>query len=257
MNTLKLPVLVLRAPGTNRGRSAARAVQLAGGRPELVTTKALIHGDVRLDDYRMLVLPGGFSYGDDLGAGRAWAALLRAHVSTQLQAFVDSGRPVLGICNGFQALIHLGLVGDDLGERGATLTDNARGHFECRWVTLNAAPESRCVFTADLEPIECPVAHGEGRVVFSNPATHERFSAAGRIALRYAPSPSSDGYPGNPNGSTDHIAGLCNAAGNVLGLMPHPEDHVTATQHPRRHREAARGLGLALFEAGLRYAARL
>ncbi len=247
-------VLVLHASGTNRDREAAWACEAAGGRPEIVHVNRLRAGERRLGDYGMLVIPGGFSYGDALGAGKLLSLDLRLYFEEQLTAFVVAGRPVIGICNGFQALVKSGILPGGAA-RPATLTFNASGHFECRWVTLLPDPRSPCLFTRELrEPMDCPVAHGEGRFVSSEAgALVER----GQAALRYATDdarPADGAYPANPNGSQCDIAGLCNPAGNVLGLMPHPEDHIVPQQHPRWARGAAGRLGLALFAAGVRYA---
>lgn len=255
---MKTPVLVLHAKGTNRDHDAAEAITLAGGAPTVATVGQVLAGDVHLDAYRMLVLPGGFSYGDDLGAGKVFALALRHGLRDQLTAFVEAGRPVLGICNGFQALIKAGLLpsadeGTWSERRPATLTYNASGHFECRWVELTADPESACIFTKGVrKPLYVPVAHGEGRVVARDEASLAGLVRNGQVALRYR-----SGYPANPNGSVDDIAGLCNAAGNVLGMMPHPEDHVRPEQHPRHHRGERGGHGLVLFENGVRHAAQL
>jgi len=255
---MKPPIMVLHANGTNRDREAAWACELAGGAPEIVHVNQLVSGELRLDAFRMLVLPGGFSYGDDLGAGRLWAVKLRHQLSDEVTRFVDSGRPVLGICNGFQALVKAGLLPDDDGS-SVTLTRNDSARFECRWVYLQHEPSSPCVFTRGLaEPIYCPVAHGEGMGAAADAATLDRIEAAGLVALRYVDEAGArPGYPGNPNGSARDIAGLCNARGNVLGLMPHPEDHVTALQHPRYHRGEGGGLGLRMFERGIEYAAQI
>ena len=258
------PVLILHANGTNRDREAAWAVSEAGGAPEIVHVNQLLEGQRRLADYRMLVLPGGFSYGDDLGAGRLWAVTLAHRLEQDLQAFVESGRPVLGICNGFQALVKSGLLpGVKLAEgdadpRAVTLTRNDSGRFECRWVTLAPQP-GPCLFTRDLpEPIYCPVAHGEGKFVARDEQTLAALEQQQLVALRYtAPDGGEAVYPHNPNGSWGDIAGICNPAGNVLGLMPHPEDHIIPRQHPRHHRGDGGGRGLALFANGVRYAAEL
>ena len=214
----------------------------------------------------MLVMPGGFSFGDDLGAGKLWATLLRERLGDDLGRFVEDGKPVIGICNGFQVLVKSGLlpgplantVGDAgaFGPQTATLTRNERLRFECRWVHLAAEPESPCVFTRGMdELIHCPVAHGEGRFVTDNTSLLA-IEQAGLVALRYvrADGGAASGYPANPNGSLNDIAGITNARGNVLGLMPHPEDHVDPLQHPRRHRGERGQFGLPLFAAGVRYA---
>jgi phosphoribosylformylglycinamidine synthase II/phosphoribosylformylglycinamidine synthase I len=246
-------VLILHANGTNRDRDAALACELAGGEPEIVHVNQLASGEKRLLDYQMLVVPGGFSYGDDLGAGTLWALDLQQRFETDVKRFVSEGRPVLGICNGFQALVKSGLLPGEHAERKVTLTYNASGHFECRWVYLQANAASPCLFTEGLdEPIYCPVAHGEGRLAVADTETLQALWIDGLVALTYS---DADGnaaaYPANPNGSVYGIAGLCNRAGNVLGLMPHPEDHVFGWQHPRREQAMD---GLRLFKNGIRYA---
>lgn len=253
-------VLVLHATGSNRDHDAAAACDLAGGTPEIVHINALIAGFRRLADYQMLVLPGGFSFGDDLGAGKLWAVTLRHRLGDDLAAFVAAGKPVLGICNGFQALVKSGLVpGDDGARPLATLTRNERAHFECRWVHLAANPASPCVFTKGLDGlIHCPVAHGEGQFVARDDAALAAIEARGGVALRYVDPARAPGvpvdYPYNPNGSVNAIAGITNPAGNVLGLMPHPENHIRPEQHPQFHRGLSGQLGLALFRNGIRHA---
>ena len=251
-------VIILSATGSNRDRDVATAIELAGGMPEIVHVNALIAGERTLSTYQMLILPGGFSNGDDLGAGKLWAVTLRHRLGEALDAFVAAGKPVLGICNGFQALVKSSLLPGD-GEPGkpvATLTRNERAHFECRWVHLEPDPASPCVFTKGLEePIFCPVAHGEGQFVARDDATLKAIEARGGVALRYVDaSGTRAGYPHNPNGSVGNIAGITNAKGNVLGLMPHPENHVRPEQHPEFHRGVAGRSGLTLFRNGIRYA---
>ena len=227
--------LVLAAPGTNRDHDVAFALELAGAQPRIALLAELLAEPALLHGAQMLVVAGGFSYADALGAGRMWSLQLNHWVGDELRAFVAAGRPVIGICNGFQVLTGTGLLPGALGH-------NASGHFQCEWVRLEA-PAGRCVWTQDLDPIECPIAHGEGRYVHPDPAV---LSANGQVALTYAGR--------NPNGSVDAIAGVCDETGVVLGLMPHPENHVVARQHPRRGRGTGGGLGLALFERGVRHA---
>ena len=262
-------VMIMHAPGTNRDREAAQACELAGAAAEIVHINQLIGGERDLAAYQMLVLPGGFSYGDDLGAGRLWANDLYHRFRAALDEFVAAGKPVMGICNGFQALVKAGYLPGPAPRQRVTLTFNRRGHFECRWVRLRAT-DGRCLFTQGLEEdILCPVAHGEGRLAVPDAATRQALWADGLVAIRYvaveregdAANPAATvpvrgeaGYPANPNGAVDDIAGLCNAAGNVLGLMPHPEDHLAAHQHPRWTRGERGGLGLPLFVNGVRAA---
>lgn len=255
---LKPRILIVHASGTNRDRETAWACELAGGSPEIVHVHQLRRGERRLGDYQMLIIPGGFSYGDALGAGKVLSLDLRHYLQEELAAFIAGGRPVLGICNGFQALLKSGFLPGDTELGPATLTCNASGHFECRWVTLLPNPRSPCVFTRGIrEPIVCPVAHGEGRFVSDKvPALMEK----GLVALRYGREdgmPADGEYPANPNGSEGDIAGICNPAGNVLGLMPHPEDYILRYQHPRWPHDGRGGLGLQIFINGVRYAAEL
>lgn len=254
---MELKALILRAPGINRDADAALACELAGARPERVHVNRLAEGSVKLADYALLVIPGGFSYGDHLGAGRLLAVDLIHRLGEELERFVADGRPVIGICNGFQVLVKAGLLpGPTRQPPRVTLTTNESCQFECRWVQLEAVSNSRCLFTRGIErPIEVPVAHGEGRIAVRDQATLAELEAAGLVALRYV----GEGYPANPNGSPHNIAGLCNAQGNVLGLMPHPENAVLPHQHPRWTREPSRreGDGLQIFRNAVRYAASL
>ncbi len=246
----KPKVLILHANGSNRDRDAALACTLAGAEPEIAHMNEILSGKRQMRDYHMLIVPGGFSYGDDLGAGKLWALNLQHRLNEDIQAFVKDGRPVMGICNGFQTLVKAGVLP---GVEGVTLTYNASSHFECRWVMLEPQVQSPCLFTEGLnEPIYCPVAHGEGRVVARDAAA---LWNEGLVALTYIDSNRElAAYPGNPNGSDLNIAGLTNAAGNVLGLMPHPENHVFSWQHPNWRRGEMGMLGLRLFENAVKYA---
>ncbi len=258
--------IVVAGPGTNRDTAAARALDLAGADAEIILSARLVAEPELLDDAQMLVIAGGFSYADALGAGRMLALELThggtGRLGEMLRSFVDAGRPVLGICNGFQVLTRAGLLPGALGH-------NEQGRFECRWVELSAPP-SRSIWTAGLGAVDvagdsdgagdgdddnsgqatihCPIAHGEGRYVHRDPAG---LAADGQVALRYA--------SGNPNGSVADIAGVCDPTGVVLGLMPHPEDHAVARQHPRYHRGGGgpAHLGLRLFQSGVRHAKEL
>ncbi len=252
-------VLILHADGTNRDLETAQAFELAGAQPEIAHLNQLRDHSRRWTDYQILAIPGGFSYADTLGAGRLFALDLKAFFADEVKRFIDGGKPVIGICNGFQALVKSGLLPFPQEQVCATLSFNERGHFECRWVTL--APQSQtCLWTRGLELIECPVAHGEGNFVPRDAAVFRGLLAGDQVALRYVRPDGTvaDGaYPFNPNGSAADIAGICNPQGNVLGLMPHPEDHCKPFQHPRWTRGESGRMGLALFENGVRYAAQM
>jgi phosphoribosylformylglycinamidine synthase subunit PurQ / glutaminase len=251
------PVLVPHASGTNRDGEAAQAIRLAGGDPRIVHVNELRAGTVRIADHAAMLLPGGFSYGDALGAGGRLALELRTWFAKDLDVMVAAGKPVLGICNGFQVLVKAGLLpGPAHTPRRLTLAVNERGRFECRWVTLRIEPDVCSGWLAPIGDsiIRCPVAHGEGRVV-TDAETLAGLVSRSMVAFRYqdaGAAPRMDvgaaggSYPANPNGSADDIAGICNAAGNVVGLMPHPEDHVLSWQRPSGRQGAS---GLPLFEA--------
>ncbi len=213
-----------------------------------------------MSDYQILVIPGGFSYGDDIAAGRIFANQIRHHLADAFRAFVEAGKPIIGICNGFQVLVKTDILPGPLaGVSGqtATLAHNTSGRFIDKWVSLNA-PESRCIWTQGLGPLELPIAHGEGRFVPATEAVRAALHEQKQVALVYA-SPAGtapDAAVGNPNGSTDDIAGVCDATGLVLGLMPHPERYVDPTQHYAWTRSAglpAEGAGLRLFRNAVRH----
>ena len=257
---MKPRVLILHADGTNRDHEAAQAFDLAGATSEIVHLNQLRSHERRWADYQLLCIPGGFSYADALGAGKLLALDLNAYFSDEVRRFIDADKPVIGICNGFQALVKSGLLPNQKSEirnQKFTLTFNAHGRFECRWVTLK--PQSQtCVWTRGLdELIACPIAHGEGNFVLNDPGDLQRLRECDQVALIYTREnglPARADYPFNPNGSIGDIAVVCNPRGNVLGLMPHPEDHVFAYQHPRWSRGERGRLGLRLFENGVRYA---
>ena len=244
---MKPRVLIPVALGTNRDGDLAEAFTAAGGEPERVPLSALRSGERQLSDYQVLAVPGGFSYGDALGAGRLLGLDLVEWFGDQLNAAVEAEMPIFGVCNGFQALVRAGLLP---GTGKAVLAHNASGKFECRWVTL--LPESNSVWTSNLkEPLRCPVAHGEGRFVTDDLGALED---SGQIAFRYGSASGSyagEVYPANPNGSAGDIAGVTDPTGLILGMMPHPEDHIMERQDPLRGRSAG-GNCLPLFQAGIR-----
>jgi phosphoribosylformylglycinamidine synthase len=256
---MKPKALILQAHGTNRDYDVAEALTLAGADPECVPLNHLRAGRKHLNDYQMLVLAGGFSYADALGAGKLLAIDLNAYFVDEIDHFVSAGKPVIGICNGFQALVKSGVLpfSGEMKKESATLTFNARGYFECRWVTIKPVSQT-CIWTKDLNDfIECPIAHGEGNFQTTDLFPLSSFIANDQIALAYINADGSlaDGkYPANPNGSIFDIAGVCNPQGNVLGLMPHPENHIHSFQHPNWTRGMSGHSGLTLFQNGVKYA---
>lgn len=254
----KIRVLVLRAPGANCDLESAFAFERAGATAERVHVNRLLERPALLADYQILCIPGGFSYGDDLGAGRILGNQIQHHLRDSLHEFKAAGKLVLGICNGFQILMKSGILLDDdaSGRPAATLTNNDSGKFEDRWIQLRAT-SNKCVFFSGITAMYLPVAHAEGKFVPRDAITLAALEASGQVVLRYA---SSNGngdvpYPENPNGSIGAVAAVCDTTGRVCGLMPHPERHIDPTQHPRwtRGRLPAEGDGLAVFRNAVQF----
>ncbi len=243
----KVKTLILRAPGTNCDEETAFAFQQAGAETSLVHISRLIHREQRLEDYQIMVVPGGFTYGDDLGAGKVLANEIRLKLGADIERFVEGGRLILGICNGFQVLVKASILPGFESQQMLTLATNDSGRFECRWVYLSTNTKSRCVFTMGIESLYLPVAHGEGKLV----ADAEVLNSLD-IALYYTDEQGNRqaGYPYNPNGSLRNIAGICDSTGRIFALMPHPERHIRSSQHPRWPRQGTgnRGDGFKIFQ---------
>ncbi len=270
-------VLILRAPGTNCDVETAFAFEKAGAKAERVHVFRLLENPQVCRSYQIFCIPGGFSYGDDIAAGRILANQIRHHLADLLREFIEQGNLILGICNGFQVLLKSDVLlprsNDGLAQ--ATLTWNDSRRFEDRWVRL-AVTGRPCVFLEGIQELYLPVAHAEGKFVARDAATLQALESAGQLVLRYArltgplrvegePLP----YPENPNGSEANVAGVCDPTGRILGLMPHPERHIDPTQHPQWTRRpfagpaaaspncsqpaGAEGDGLALFKNAVRY----
>lgn len=246
-------VMVLRAAGINCDEETALAWEMAGAFPQRIHVRRLVERPELLNEYQILTIPGGFSYGDDIASGKILAGILIHHVGQELRRFIDRGGLVLGICNGFQVLVRTGLLpGADCPVK-ATLTLNDSGHYEDRWVRLRA--EQSCPFLETGDEFHVPVAHAEGKIMIEGgQAGLTALEAARRIALRYQ---SSDGgpakYPENPNGSIGNAAGLIDGTGHVLGLMPHPERAILSTQFPTHLRDGSTETGgLRLFQRAVR-----
>jgi phosphoribosylformylglycinamidine synthase len=250
-------VLILRAAGTNCDLETENAFKAVGGAPERVHINELKTGKAKLMNYDMLVIPGGFSYGDDVAAGRILANQVRVYLK-DLRQFIRLGRPVIGICNGFQVLVKSGILPtSNTCDQTASFTNNDSAKFESRWVHLRINTQSSCIFFKGLpEMIELPVAHGEGKLVLKSPRLLEELKKNKSIAMQYVDDGGKlAGYPENPNGSVFNIAALSNPEGNVLGLMPHPERFTTIQQHPNWTRQTflKNGVGLEMFRNGVQY----
>ncbi len=259
MNTVK--VCILRSAGTNCDWETAYAFYKAGSEPEFVHINRLVEREKTLQGYEILALPGGFSYGDDAGAGSILANELRCKLTEDLRSFVRSGKLIIGICNGFQVLVKSGLLpGGGAFTRETSLIINDSGKFEDRWVYLSSqltvdSSQKKCVWTRDLPPIiYLPVAHGEGKFVAKDKTVLDRLKQNGQIVFQYCDCRGqlNNGYPVNPNGSVDNIAGICDESGRILGLMPHPERHIEVFQHPR-WQGVGSGDGLRIFENAVNY----
>jgi phosphoribosylformylglycinamidine synthase len=256
---MAVKVLILRTAGTQCDEETAFAFRLAGGETRKLHINALRRDASLLRQFSILAIPGGFSYGDDLGAGTIEANEMVTLLRPALEEFVDAGKLVIGICNGFQVLVKTGLLpGLERWKQQATLTVNDSGRFEDRWVCLKAPP-NRCVLVEGGDSIYAPVAHGEGKFVPAGDDVLAALRENGQIVWQYTdPEGNPATYPWNPNGAVDCIAGICDPTGRILGMMPHPERHCLPTQHPRWTREGLkeRGDGLALFERAVAYAER-
>ena len=268
---------MLRAPGTNCDIETAHAFEMAGGTAERLHLFRLLEKPELLNDFQVLCVPGGFSYGDDIGAGVIFSRQLRGELNDVMKQFLTSDRLILGICNGFQVILKAGLLmrrgvenGDDANvfEDEVTLTWNHSGRYIDRWVRLKVTSDNN-VFLRDMDELEVPIAHAEGRIAVKSDKVLEQLRAGGHIGLCYwndeanklaesSGDPTDIGQlaePDNPNGSIANIAGLSDSTGRVLGLMPHPERFLFATQHPQwtRKRLTGDGAGLQLFKNAVSY----
>lgn len=262
--------LILTGFGLNCDYETARAFELAGATARRVHINSLIAGDVHLDGFHILALGGGFSWGDDHGAGVIQALKLKNHLGDQLLNFVEQGKLVIGICNGFQTLVNMGLLpalDHDYTARTASIAFNDCGNFRDQWVHLVANSRSRCVFTKGISMADYPVRHGEGKFV-ADRSTLDRIIQNDQVVFQYAGNdgkPANGEFPLNPNGSMADIAGICDPTGRIFGLMPHPEAYNHFTNHPDwtreneilkrqgRSLEDTMTVGIKLFKNGVDY----
>ena len=235
MNNVK--ALVLTGYGLNCDHETAYALELSGAASHRHHINSLIEGAVNLMDFQILVFGGGFSWGDDHGAGVIQAVRMKTNLGDKILEFIDAGNLVLGICNGFQTLVNLGLLpgfDHDYTKRSVALTFNDSGNFRDQWVTLKVVSTSPCIFTTGLDTLELPVRHGEGKF-YAKETFVGRLMDENQVVLQYAMpngSPADLKFPFNPNGSIQDIAGICDPSGRIFGLMPHPEAFNHWTNHP-------------------------
>jgi phosphoribosylformylglycinamidine synthase len=259
----KVKAIILRTAGTNCDKETAFAFESAGAAAELVHINELSAGRKKLEDYKILAIPGGFTYGDDIASGKILANELKNTLEEPLERFIKDGKLIIGICNGFQVLVKAGILPNLAGDFKtieATLTLNDSNKFEDRWVYLKS-PATRCIWTKGMDGvIALPVAHGEGKFVPENKAVLNRLKKDGLIAVTYCSETGKKAeYPQNPNGAVGAIAGICDPTGRIFGLMPHPERHLSAFQHPEWTRKAsirkgAEGDGFKIFKNGVDFA---
>jgi len=267
----KVRSIVISGNGTNCEREVAAACRLAGSDiVDIVHISQLLAGRKQLDDYHFLNLPGGFLDGDDLGSAKAGVNRLRhaqvagsqERLSDQIQRFIGAGKLIMGVCNGFQLMVKMGLLPalqGEYGEQTATLTFNDSGRFEDRWVNLSVDPLSPCIYTKGVSRLYFPVRHGEGKFVAARPSVLQEVENQRLAVLKYC-DPDSElptmNYPLNPNGSLNAIAGICDSSGRLFGLMPHPEAYLHRTHHPRWTREPElpeEGAGLMLYQNAVNF----
>jgi len=251
-------VLVLRAPGTNCDFETAHAFERAGAETQRIHINRILENPNLMKDFQILCIPGGFSYGDDVAAGRILANQMRNHLADVMQEFKVSDKLLLGICNGFQVLIKSGILLDDneCGDPPATLCWNDHGRYEDRWVHLKTTSD-KCVFLRGMDQTYLPIAHAEGRFVMGDAQVAASLQNNGQLVLAYRTpaGAAATGFPDNPNGAEFNVAGVCDISGRVFGLMPHPERFIDGTQHPRWTREGLQdeGAGMPIFRNAVEY----
>jgi len=256
---MKPSVCVLKTDGINCDRETLYAFDLAGGKSQLVHINELRSGERHLGSYEILVIPGGFSYGDDVASGKILAVELNSYLGDQINEFVQRRKGlVLGVCNGFQVLVRTGLLPfGTMGKMQTTLSHNDSGHFECRWINLKMERDHVCLFLKDVDGlVSYQVAHGEGRFFAGQPEL-ERLEAEKLVVFRYGDrlGKQTQEYPLNPNGSLNAIAGITDPSGRILGLMPHPERFIRKEQHPNWRRiPKGEPQGLQIFKGMVSYA---
>ena len=251
--------LILTGYGINCDIETQYAFKLAGAEAERVHLTDLINGKRKISEFQIMAFPGGFSFGDDIASGKVLANMVRYNLGNQIREFISDGNLIIGICNGFQAMVKMGLLpafDGNYEKQDVTLTFNDSGRFEDRWVHLEGSQSSNCVFTKGIDRIYLPVRHGEGKFVVKDNAVLDRLKSGNHIIFKYV---DKDGnppvYPANPNGSVENIAGICDETGRVFGMMPHPEAFLHRTNHPAWTREdlPEEGAGAVIFRNAVEY----
>ncbi len=251
-------VLILRAAGTNCDYETRYAFEKAGAKADVVHINVLLANKKLLNDYHILALPGGFTYGDDVSAGKILANQIKYNLEEDVKAFVHEKKLILGICNGFQTMVKAGLLPFmHKQQQEATLTFNDSNKFEARWVYLKiCSNKSVFIKDSDVSMIYLPTAHGEGKFITKDKTVMNELTTNSQVIFRYVNEHGEEaGYPWNPSGSVQNIAGICDPTGQILGMMPHPERHIETTQHPRWTRNGIKewGDGLFIFKNAVQY----
>jgi phosphoribosylformylglycinamidine synthase I len=261
----KVKALVIVGYGLNCEAETSHALTLAGAEVEQIHLNDLIGDKKRLEAFHLLAFIGGFAYGDHIAGGKVLANRLQSSMSGELKNFIQEGKLIIGICNGFQTLVKLGLLpglDGDYETQQVTLTHNDSGVFRNAWIRLKTDPETKCVFTRGVDDLEVPIRHGEGKLLVRNDRVLEQLKSEGQVVFRYAHPRTGEvtmEFPHNPNGSVDAIAGLCDPTGRVFGLMPHPEAYSSPYNHPLWLRQKlngslpAEGAGLKIFKNGVAF----
>ncbi len=251
----KTRALILNGYGINCPVETAHSITSVGGNAEIKHVTEVLESPKMLEEYNFLVIPGGFSFGDDIGSGKVLSNKLRYKVGDELLDFISRGKLILGICNGFQVLVKMGLLPEPDFEQRVTLTYNESGKFEDRWVTALINRKSPCIFTRELNEIDLPVRHGEGRFIPATKRVLEELKENELYVMQYInKSGGLGGYPWNPNGSVMDIAAICDRSGQIFGMMPHPEAYNHRTNHPCwTGGKEATGHGLSIFRNAVSY----
>jgi phosphoribosylformylglycinamidine synthase I len=255
----KVKTLVLRTAGSNCDYETVHAFQQVGSEVSLIHINQIVAGKIKLSDFQILAIPGGFTYGDDISAGKILANELKYKLTDQLQDFIAAGKLIIGICNGFQVLVKAELLPEvnlSNGKQLVTLSNNDSGKFEDRWIYLKSVSR-KCIFTRGIEKlVYYPVAHAEGKFIPKDESVLQKLRENDQIVFQYAnPDGVLDGYPWNPNGSIKNIAGICDTTGRIFGIMPHPERHFHPIHHPRWTREGLKSEadGVMIFRNAVEY----